>query len=160
MMLHFPALRSKARDENLTWLHRVNSKTFGSWQSYKQTGEDDKMRAMHLREEEKKQSRLPNSSSPIAEVSLKLWQTRVSSRHGRATLRSYPALVFMAGNEILTQSSKSCLQFAHLKDVIKIISFVQCRMSCSVREKNRQKLKRQRRVRSSLCEQSISMIVT
>lgn len=160
MMLHFPALRSKTRSENLTWLHRVNSKTFGSWQSYKCPGEDDQTRAIYLREEEKKKSRLSDSSSPISEVSLKLWQMCVSSTHGRVMLRSCPALVFTAGNEILTQSSKPWLQFAHLKDLTKIISFVGCRMSCSVRKKNCQKLKRQRRVRSPLREQSISVIVT
>lgn len=108
-MSYFPALCSEARGENLTRLHRVNGKTFGSWQSYKFPGEDDKIRTMHLRDEEKKKSRLFDSSSPISEVSLKLWQMRVSSRHGRVTLRSHPALAFMAENEILTQSSKSRL---------------------------------------------------
>ena len=109
MMLHFPALRSEARGENLTWLHRVNSKTFGLWQSYKFPGEDDKIRAMHVRDEKKK-PRLSDSSSPIvSEVSSKPSQMRGSSRHGRVALRSHPALVFMAGNEILTRSSKSRL---------------------------------------------------
>jgi len=159
-MLHVPAPHTEARGENLTWFHRVNGKTLGSWQSYKHPGEDDHTRAMHLREEEKKKPRLSDSSSPISEVSLKLWQMRVSSRHGRVALRSCPVLVFMAGNEILAQSSKSCLRFAHLKDVTKIISSVGCRTSCSTRKKNCQKLNRQRRVRSPLHEQSTSVITT
>lgn len=130
---------------------------FASWQSCEFPGEDNKTKAMYLRNEKKEKPRLSNTSSAISEVSLKLC---VSSRLGRVTLRSHPAMVFMSGNEILTPNSKSHLQFAHLKDITKIVSFVQCRTSCSKREKNCQKLNRQRKLRIPLHEQSISMIIT
>lgn len=150
----FPS--SRARGKNLTQLHRVNIKSLGLWWSYKRPGEDDKTRVRQLRDENDKNPRVSDSSSPISEVSLKMWQMLISCRHGRVTRRSHPA--HLHGSEWNTNSKQQFL-LANLKDIAKITSFVQCRMLCSMREKNCQKLNRQMRVKSPLHGHGISVIV-